>query len=137
MLSNTAEYALQAVLYLAEYAQDRPVPVDDVAEALGMPRNYLSKILHELARAGVLVSTRGKRGGFMLAIPPDALPLLAVVRLFDRIAEGRRCLLGRPECSDQTPCAAHYRWKTLSTELAQFFHDTTVGDLLHRTGTAA
>ena len=130
MLSQTAEYALRAVLYVAEHAAGRPVRVAEMADALRIPRNYLSKILHQLARTGVLVSLRGKSGGFQLGVPADRLALSAVVTPFDRIEERRRCLLGRPQCSDRTACAAHVRWKDVAAAVADFFRDTTVADLL-------
>jgi Rrf2 family protein len=130
MLSQTAEYALRAVLYLAERADDRTVRVGEMAQALRIPRNYLSKILHRLARAGVLTSTRGKTGGFQLAVPADRLRLSEIVAPFDRIDERRRCLLGRPQCNDRTACAAHSRWKDVADTVATFFRETTVAELL-------
>lgn len=130
MLSQTAEYALRAVLYLAERAGVRTVRVGEMAEALGIPRNYLSKILHLLARAGVLASTRGKTGGFQLAVPAERLRLHEIIAPFDRIDERRRCLLGRPQCSDRTACLAHTRWKEVADTVATFFRETTVADLL-------
>lgn len=132
MLSQTAEYALRAVLYLAEHPAGRPVRVAEMANALQIPRNYLSKILHQLARSGVLVSLRGKAGGFQLGARPDRLALSAVVTPFDRIEERRRCLLGRAQCSDRTACAAHDRWKNVGDTVAAFFHDTTIADLVGR-----
>ena len=59
MLSRTAEYALRAVLFLADSGE--PANVERIAERLRVPRNYLSKTLHRLAREGVLASTRGQR----------------------------------------------------------------------------
>lgn len=135
MLSQTAEYALRAVLHLAQHSSHRPVRVGEMATALRIPHNYLSKILHQLARAGVLLSLRGKAGGFRLAVPPDRLPLSAVVMPFDRVDDRRRCLLGRPQCSDRTACAAHTRWKEVADTVAQFFRDTTVADLLEHGAT--
>lgn len=129
MLSLTAEYALRAVLYLAQQT-DGLVRVEDVAGALKIPRNYLSKILHVLGRSGILSSTRGKTGGFQLAIPADQLTLLQIIREFDDLGERRQCLLGRPTCSDRNPCPAHNRWKATAEKVAEFFRDTTVADLL-------
>jgi len=130
VLSHTAEYSLKAVLYLAEHAVECPVRASTTADALGIPRDYLSKIMHQLVRAGVLSSARGKRGGFGLAVPPTELTLLSVVSQFDQIEERHSCLLGRPECNDATPCAAHQRWKAASEQLLSFFRETTVADLL-------
>lgn len=129
MLSQTGEYALRAVLYLAADTSGQPVRVSEMAAELAIPQNYLSKILHLLARGGVLASARGKHGGFQLAIPPERLSLYRVVAPFDRLDDRRRCLLGRPQCSDRTACAVHTRWKDVADRLVSFFRETTVADL--------
>jgi Rrf2 family protein len=128
MLSQTAEYALRTVLFLAD--SDDGARVEEIARRLGVPRNYLSKTLHRLAQEGVLRSTRGKGGGFRLAVPPDRLKLLRVVAPFDDIPGERRCLLGRPQCSDRNPCPAHHEWRAVSERVTAFFRDRTVADLL-------
>lgn len=130
MISRTAKYALRAVVHLAAEARDGPVPVDVVAERLDVPRNYLSKTLHRLAKIGVLDSSRGPHGGFQLARSPGELTLQEVVSPFDEEETRRQCLLGRERCSDDEPCAAHHRWKQLSQQVATFFQETTVADLL-------
>jgi Rrf2 family protein len=129
MPSHAAEYALQATLYLAEIEQAEPVSVTELAEVLGAPRNYLSKILGALARGGVLTSLRGPTGGFQLAVRPEELKLAAVVGLFDP-PPGRRCLLGLGQCSDTNPCTAHPLWKGIAKQIDGFFRRTTVADLL-------
>jgi len=102
----------------------------DVSTALGIPPNYLGKILHVLARANVLSSSRGKHGGFGLAVPPDRISLLQVVSLFDPLGGDPTCLLGRAKCSEREPCAAHKRWRSVSEQIIAFFRETTVGDLM-------
>jgi Rrf2 family protein len=134
ILSQTAVYALRAVIHLAESDGEDLVRVDDMAEALDVPRNYLSKILHTLARSGVLRSTRGPGGGFRLAIPAHELRLLDVVSNFDDMDDRRTCLLGRPQCSDTDPCAVHARWQDAAREVRSFFLETTVADLLDGKG---
>lgn len=130
MLSQTAEYALRSVLYLAGHEDEALVPVDRISADLDLPRNYLSKILHALAKRGLLTSTRGPHGGFALAVPADELSLLAVIEPFDAMEERRQCLLGRSRCSDQAPCPAHARWKDVAERVGTFFRETTVEDLL-------
>jgi Rrf2 family protein len=129
VLSHTAEYALRAVLFLADRG-DRPASVDEIAAAVGVPRNYLSKTLHRLAQEGVLASTRGKGGGFRLAVEPGRLKLLEVVQPFDPITAERRCLLGRAQCSDRNPCPAHHQWRAVSEQVSEFFRERTVSDLV-------
>lgn len=104
--------------------------------AMDVPRNYLSKTLNQLAKDGILHSTRGRSGGFSLAAPADSITLISIVEIFDPIQRKRSCLLGRSRCSDSNPCPAHERWKGISDQVSAFFSDTTVGDLLREPGRA-
>ncbi len=118
------------MLYLAQEAGEHPVRAGEIAKGLKLPANYLSKILHTLARAGVLESERGPRGGFQLAIPASELSLAEVVAPFDVSFQERSCLLGRSKCSDEDPCRLHETWKKASDPMIQFFHNTAVADLI-------
>jgi Rrf2 family protein len=131
MLSQTAEYALRATVWLAEHPAG-PVRVRDLARSLHVPQNYLSKTMHQLARAGVVTSIRGKQGGFRLARSPHAIRLIDIVGLFEPLADRRTCVLGRAVCSDATPCQAHERWKEVTRVTGAFFSGTTLGDLMRR-----
>lgn len=130
MLSNTAQYALRAMLYLGERAGAGPIRVDEIADDLAVPRNYLSKILHILVKEKVLFSLRGPKGGFELARPTKAVTLYEVVEPFHDIEARRTCLLGRKECSDIYPCVIHDRWKGVATEVARFFRETSLADVV-------
>lgn len=140
MLSQTGEYALRAMVHLARLSDDGTrVQADEVADALQIPRNYLSKILHTLGKEGLLESTRGPGGGFRLALAPDDLPLARIVEIFDPqlLAEKRRCLMGQEICSDDAACAAHEHWKKVSRDVLAFFARTTVGALAKEPGPGA
>jgi Rrf2 family protein len=130
LLSDTAEYALRAVLYIAQHDADGPVRAKVTADALGVPRNYLSKLLHILAREGLLNSARGGSGGFRLAVDPAKLRLDSVVRPFEEIDPDRTCILGRPECSEGDPCRAHQAWREITDRKSAFLRGTTVADLI-------
>ena len=126
-LSSTARQAIHAVLCVARGGGE-PLRVEGIAAATGLPRNYLSKTLHALSRAGVLSSERGPRGGFRLAHAPERLTLARVIAPFSR--PGRRCLLGRPTCSDRTACPAHAQWSAIADTLEAYFSTTTIASLL-------
>lgn len=104
--------------------------VSDIAAAVDAPRGYLAKILGDLARAGVLESSRGPTGGFRLKDPPDQLALSDVVSAIDG-TEARRCLLGHGKCGDNPTCTAHARWAPIANDMDAFFGKTTLADLLH------
>jgi Rrf2 family protein len=130
VLSKTAEYALRAVLYIAREKEGGPARANEIAKALAVPGNYLSKILHSLARAGVLRSERGPRGGFSLARPTTELVLAELLEALDPSVLRSECLLGMPTCSEDTACAVHHRWKRVRDPVRRFFQETTVADVL-------
>ena len=128
MLSKSAEYAIRALHRLALAHGEGPVTTAELARRVGAPESYLSKLLHRLRKEGVVVSQRGRGGGFELARPPGRVTLAEVVEPFDDVME-RRCVLGRPECRDDAPCAAHEGWEEAVGELRSFFRETSLEDL--------
>jgi Rrf2 family transcriptional regulator, iron-sulfur cluster assembly transcription factor len=131
VLTRTGGYALHAALAIAEMGADgRPVRAHEVAEALSLPANYLAKILQALARAGVLESERGRKGGFRLARSPSEVKLIDVVEGFDDLGRERRCLLGRGLCTDEGGCPAHREWRKASAAAFTFFESRTLADLM-------
>jgi Rrf2 family protein len=129
VISRTAGYALNAVIHIARHDAGGAVSAAALAGALDVPANYLSKILRDLARVGLLTSDRGRRGGFRLARPAGTIRLVEVVELFDPLDERRQCLLGRGACSAVGSCPAHQAWKEASAPLIRFFESRTVADL--------
>jgi Rrf2 family protein len=128
-LPQTAEYALRAVCYIAEHEEDGPVPVSSIATALGAPRNYLSKLLHQLGASGVLRSTRGVRGGYHLGRAARDIRLLQIVGPYLPVAE-HRCIMGHTRCGDEVACGAHRHWKEVKETARRFFAEFTIADLL-------
>jgi Rrf2 family protein len=130
LISKTAEYALRAVLFIARQSEQGPVRANELARVLGVPSNYLSKILHTLARAGLLTSGRGPRGGFQLAKTADEMLLADVLEALDPSLLRSDCLLGNPTCSDEEACAVHHRWRDLRDPICEFFRGTTVASVM-------
>ena len=103
----------------------------EIADAIGAPRNYLSKTLHALAaRAGVTTSPCGRGGGFALAVLPRRLTLAQLIGVFDDAEAPRRCLLGDRPCTSDRPCAAHQRWTQIHRAHHHALGSTTIADLL-------
>ena len=135
LLPQTAEYALRAVIHIARHQGAGCVRVNEMAPALGLPQNYLSKTLHQLARAGVLASTRGPAGGFRLARPAEVLTMQRVVAVFAETGE-KRCLLADRPCGQDPRCPVHARWAPIAAQLYGFFGSTSIADLAASPGDA-
>lgn len=130
MLNQSADYALRAVLFLARSEGGRTRSADVIARSLGVPRNYMGKVLNALAHAGVLESVRGPRGGFRLDRDARQLPLESVVEPFQRLAARHVCLLGDRPCDPARPCDVHVRWSRIEGPVTAFFRHTTIAALL-------
>jgi Rrf2 family protein len=131
LISQTAEYALRAAVTLAD-AYPAPTTVQVVSEAVSVPVPYLAKVLSTLARAGVVTSQRGKRGGFTLMRPPDQTSVLDIVQAVDPIERVQGCPLGRPEHHEGL-CPLHRRLDEAAARTEQAFRDTPLSDLLSGT----
>lgn len=128
MLSRTAQYALRAMIELARHAPGAPVAGEAIARLAAIPQKYLSKILGDLARAGLLESTRGKGGGYKLTRPAVQISLQEVLSPIEA-RESRRCPFSNLLCSDENPCAAHERWKSVRSVEARFFAETSIAEV--------
>jgi Rrf2 family protein len=82
MLSSKARYALRALVELAR-VEGSQITAGDLAERADAPRKFLEAILLELARRGVVVSRRGKLGGYSLARPASEISFAEVIRVID------------------------------------------------------
>lgn len=91
-LSQTAEYALRAVVYLAEHPAE-PQTNQQIADGCRMPAGYLAKVLQPLNKAGIVTAQRGLGGGYVLARSTDDLTLLDVVGAVEPIQRIRSCPL--------------------------------------------
>ena len=78
-LTKKAEHALKAVHYCAGLPRGRKGTIGEIAEAESIPREYLSKILRKLTCEGVLIASRGIKGGYLLARRPSHISYLNVI----------------------------------------------------------
>ncbi|MEZ4537577.1 MAG: Rrf2 family transcriptional regulator [Cyanobacteriota/Melainabacteria group bacterium] len=82
MISQTAEYALRAMVFLA-MNQDNAQVTERIAGGTKVPASYLSKVLQSLSRAGLVKSQRGLGGGFSLAKAPESTTILEIINAVD------------------------------------------------------
>jgi len=90
-MGEGVEWALHSCLNLTWLPAGRAVPAAKLAEFYGLPAAYLNKQLQALARAGIVSSTPGPRGGFRLARSPHEITLLDVVVAIEGPDEAFRC----------------------------------------------
>jgi len=128
MISQTAEYALRAMVFLAEHPET-PHIVPHIAEHTKVPAGYLSKVLQSLVRGCLITSQRGLGGGFRLSRPVAEITLLDVVNCVSPITRITRCPLDLPHHQDRL-CALHHRLDEAIGLFETGFRDTCLAQLL-------
>lgn len=129
MLTQTAEHALRAMLYLARVGGGSYRPSKVIAEALQAPPRYLSKTLSDLVAAGLLEAVRGPGGGVRLTRSPARITVAEVLSVFEAQSRVRACLAAPGRCGDQEPCESHVLWCRLEEQARIPFQQTTLEEL--------
>jgi len=106
-LTRGAEYGALGVLYLARQPRDRVVLISEIAGAEGMPESYLAKVFQDLAKAGIVRSHRGARGGFALARPPEEITLRQIIEAIEGPIALNRCLDPHEGCAHSADCTIY------------------------------
>src|SRR5258706_9766081 len=83
MLSKKCKYAIHALVYLADRYQQGPVHIQEIAERKKIPKKFLEAILLELRNSKILLSKKGKGGGYYLYKKPSEVNLMEIIRLMD------------------------------------------------------
>jgi Rrf2 family protein len=125
MISQTAEYALRAIVYLAD--KDVPQTTAQIAETTLIPAGYLAKVMQVLSRARLVHAQRGLRGGFTLVRTPPDLTVFEVVNAVDPVRRFRECPLGLHGIN---LCPLHRKLDDVAKAVERTFGDTTIADLL-------
>jgi Rrf2 family protein len=130
MISQTAEYALRAIVYLAMNPGNAFTTVQ-ISLSTKVPSAYLSKVLQSLVRAHLVQSQRGIGGGFALARPPEEINILEVLNAVDPIQRIRTCPLGIAAHGTNL-CALHKQLDDATANIEQTFANTTIATILAR-----
>lgn len=131
IFSRQCEYALQAVLFLALRKEGTRVSIKELTRKLQIPYHFLGKIMQDLTRKGLLVSAKGPRGGFALAMPASEITLFHVIDAIDGADFTRTCVMGFPECSGKHPCAVHGQWEVLRNDIYAMLVNKNIEELAH------
>ena len=124
-----ADYAVRAVIELADSSQAAPRKVDEVAQAQAIPVSFLENILTQLRSAGIVRSQRGPEGGYWLAKPPEEVDLARVIRAVEGPLVGVRGQ--RPEEIEYEGSAESLQqvWVALRANLRKVLERVTVADV--------
>jgi len=128
MLSQTTEYALRAIVYLAEHHGEAQTG-EQIGVVTKVPIGYLAKIMQGLVKSGLVASQRGLHGGFTLLRSPKDITILDIVQVVDPIVRITSCPLHLPNHGSDL-CPLHRRLDNAMGAVETAFGRTTVAQLL-------
>lgn len=127
VLSLTMEYALRAAAFLSQHGGQN-CPVQDIAAETQVPLDFLSKVMKDLCRAGLVRSKPGRNGGYALDRPPSDITLFEVIGAVQPIRLLDRCPLNKP-CHAHQLCPLHLALRSATEAFASSLRVATLGDL--------
>lgn len=131
MLSQRSRYALKALTYLARGFGGGPRQVTGIADTENIPRKFLEAIMVDMKRSGLVVSARGKFGGYELAREPDKITYGHIIRATDGPLALVPCVSKQfyrrcEDCSDETLCAIRQIMAGVREEVSAILDNTTL-----------
>jgi len=134
MLTKKSKYALKAILFLAKDEENKLHLISEIAEKENIPHKFLEAILLELKNSGMLLSLRGKNGGYKLAIPDYEISVGNIIRLIDGPLAPIPCVSRLfyqkcEECLDETTCEIRGVMKQVRDSIVNILDKTSLKDL--------
>ena len=128
-LTRGGEYGIRGVLYLARHDDGKVSMLSAIAEAQDVPPRFLAKIFQALAKAGVVKSHRGAKGGFSLARPASEITIKDVIEAIEGPIYLNVCLVAEGECDRDKICPVHAVWQEAQEKMMSVLAGANFADL--------
>ena len=129
-LTRAGEYAIKSLLYLAAQAPDTRAMASEVAEAQGIPVNFVRKILESLAKTGLVKSYRGAGGGFLLGRAPEEITVHQVIEAVEGPLALNQCLMPTA-CPNVPGCPMGRIWREAQQAVEAVLGHYSLADVIH------
>ncbi|MFA5866770.1 MAG: Rrf2 family transcriptional regulator [Actinomycetota bacterium] len=132
-IKRNTDYALRALVYMAEMGGEKPYPMGDIATATGAPETFLRKVIQRLDAAGVVATKRGVGGGVSFRKQPEAISIFEIVEAVQGPLAINKCFLSDRECVDQGACRIRRNLVEIQDDVIDLFKTATVAKLARNT----
>jgi Rrf2 family protein len=129
LINRDTDYAVKALLYITKKKPER-ISVSELVNVLDIPKPFLRKTLQTLNREGVLNSSKGKGGGFVLALRPEEIFLTRLIDIFQNPVKLTDCTFKEKICSDAGTCPLKKRINTIEQRVISELESITIESLL-------
>ncbi|AZB32374.1 MULTISPECIES: RrF2 family transcriptional regulator [Chryseobacterium] len=127
MFSKTCEYAIRALIFIAQKSKDGSrIGIKDISSGIDSPEYFIAKILQDLSRKGFVQSAKGPNGGFYMDDANLEQSVADIVREIDGDKLFSGCGLGLKECSEDHPCPIHNDFKHIRQEIKTMLEESRI-----------
>jgi len=131
-LTRASDYAIRGVVYMAMQPPGAIVVIPEVAREMDVPVGFLARIFQSLSRIGIVVSHRGKKGGYSLARKPEEITLCDVIEAVEGDIRINTCLNGYSECSRMSYCPVRQDLAGVQEDLVRSLRKSNFAELAAR-----
>ncbi len=130
--SRSVDYAIRSLAYMAQKDASAHYSTVEIADAVQVSSSYLSKILKQLVKHGLLSSTTGPGKGYCFLVDPQKITILQIMELFNEEDRLEYCFFGWEECQSRNPCIFHNHYAKFKDELAKTIVTKNISDIYKR-----
>ena len=131
LITRDTDYAVRALCCIAEQKQE-VISADRLVKSLDMPRPFLRKILQTLTKAGLLNSSKGKDGGFTLALSPGEITLTDVMKIFQGPIKLNECTFKKNICPYINDCLLKKKIDEIEKEVIAKLKAITIASIIKK-----
>ncbi len=128
-VSRKVDYALRAMIFLAQQDGSRPLPTKEIASRRRIPIKFLEKIIRDLMHHDIVRSHRGAHGGYTLSRPPSQISFRDVIEAIEGPISLNVCVAGQKDCSVLSSCNMQRVWQEGQRRVLDYFSETTLADV--------
>jgi len=128
-LSNTSQYAIRMLAYMAHKKDAELINATELSEALHIPYKFLTKIMTELVKVNLVISVRGREGGYTLKKKAVDIMVGDILDVFHDTIEDEQCVLGIGFCNGTNKCALHDQWMEPKMLLQKMFRESSLEEI--------
>ena len=128
-LSNSSQYAIRILAYMADKKDSKLLNATQLAKTLYIPYKFLTKIMTELVKSGLVVSIRGRDGGYKFEKETSEIMISDILTIFNDSIKDEQCVLGIGFCNGLCKCALHDQWIKPRYLLQKMFEESSLEDI--------
>ena len=128
-LTRKGEYGVGGIIYLAQQEPGHVVLMNEIADAIQAPPNFLAKILQSFTKLGIVKSFRGTGGGFAIGRPASTISLREVVEAVEGPIMPNRCLIADGDCDRDDCCNVHQIWHKVQSSILDILESVTIEEM--------